>query len=35
MGPAHFDRLNKSKAITRLVWRLNDLGFQVELRHLA
>jgi transposase len=35
LGPDHFDRLNKSKAITRLVRRLEDLGCQVELKHVA
>jgi transposase len=35
LGPDHFDRLNKSKAITRLVRRLQDLGCEVELTHVA
>jgi hypothetical protein len=35
LGPDHFDRLNKPKAITRLVRRLKDLGCEVELKHVA
>jgi hypothetical protein len=35
LGPDHFDRLDKPKAITRLVRRLKDLGCEVELKHVA
>jgi transposase len=35
LGPDHFDRRDKSKAITRLVRRLHDLGCEVELKHAA
>jgi hypothetical protein len=35
LGPDHFDRRDRSKAITRLVRRLHDLGCEVELKHAA
>lgn len=35
LGPEHFDRRDKSKAINRLVRRLHDLGCEVELKHAA
>lgn len=35
LGPHHFDTLDKSKAISRLVKRLQDLGCEVELKHAA
>lgn len=35
LGPEHFDRRDKSKAISRLVRRLQDLGCEVELKHAA
>jgi transposase len=31
LGPAHFDRRDRTKTIHRLVRRLNDLGCRVEL----
>ena len=35
LGPDHFDRLDKTKAISRLVRRLNDLGCDVEVKTAA
>ena len=35
LGPSHFDSLDKTKAIQRLVRRLNELGCQVDLKHVA
>jgi hypothetical protein len=35
LGSDHFDRLNRSKAITRLVRRLQHLGCGVKLTHLV
>jgi transposase len=35
LGPAHFDRRDKTKAINRLVRRLNELGCQVQIEHAA
>lgn len=35
LGPHPFDRLHKATAITRLVRRLQDLGREVELKHVA
>lgn len=35
LGPGHFDRRDRAKAATRLVRRLNDLGYRVELAHAA
>jgi len=35
LGSGHFDRQDKSKAIHRLVRRLQDLGCEVELKHAA
>jgi hypothetical protein len=35
LGADHFDRRDKSKAISRLVKRLNDLGCEVEVRNVA
>jgi hypothetical protein len=35
LGPAHFDRRDKTKAISRLVRRLSDLGCEVEVKHAA
>jgi transposase len=35
LGPHHFDRLDKSKAINRLVRRLNQLGCEVQIQHAA
>lgn len=35
LGPDHFERRDKSKAINRLVRRLYDLGCEVELKHAA
>ena len=35
LGPDHFDRRDKSKAINRLVRRLHDLGCEVELKYAA
>lgn len=35
LGPDHFDRLDKTKAINRLVRRLNQLGCEVEVKHAA
>jgi hypothetical protein len=35
LGPAHFDRLDSAKLARRLVRRLNDLGFQVDIRGAA
>jgi transposase len=35
LGPDHFERRDKSKAINRLVRRLHDLGCEVELKHAA
>jgi transposase len=35
LGPDHFDHRNKQRAATRLVRRLSDLGFEVELRGVA
>jgi transposase len=35
LGPHHFDALDKTKAISRLVKRLRDLGCEVELKHAA
>ena len=32
LGPAHFDRLDSTKLAKRLVRRLNNLGFAVEIR---
>jgi transposase len=32
LGPQHFDRRDKAKAIRRLVKRLADLGCDVEIR---
>lgn len=32
LGPGHFDRRDKTRAIKRLVQRLNDLGCSVEIR---
>jgi transposase len=31
LGPAHFDRLHKARAVNRLVRRLGDLGYNVAL----
>ena len=35
LGSAHFDRLDTTKAINRLVRRLNQLGCDVEVKHAA
>jgi hypothetical protein len=35
LGPHHLERLDKDKAIFRLVKRLKDLGCEVELKHAA
>lgn len=35
LGPTHFDHLDKTKAVTRLVRRLTDLGYHVEIKHAA
>jgi len=35
LGPRHFDARDKTKAINRLVRRLQDLGCQLELKHVA
>lgn len=35
LGPDHFDRRDKGKAMGRLVKRIRDLGYDVELRPLA
>jgi transposase len=35
LGPDHFDRRDKTRAANRLVRRLSDLGFDVELRSAA
>lgn len=35
LGPDHFERRDKSKAINRLVRRLHNLGCEVELKHAA
>lgn len=35
LGHDYFDRLDKTKAITRLVRRLNQLGCEVEIKHAA
>lgn len=35
LGPDHFGRLEKSKAISRLVRRLHQLGCDVEIKHAA
>jgi transposase len=35
LGPRHFDRLHKASASTRLVRRLQDLGCEVQLKHVA
>jgi transposase len=35
LGPHHLERLDKDKAISRLVKRLKDLGCEVELKHAA
>jgi transposase len=35
LGPDHFERRDTSKAINRLVRRLQDLGCEVELKHAA
>jgi transposase len=35
LGPHHLERLDKGKAISRLVKRLKDLGCEVELKHAA
>jgi transposase len=35
LGADHFDRRDKSKVISRLVKRLNDLGCEVEVRNVA
>jgi transposase len=35
LGADHFDRRDKAKAISRLVRRLNDLGCEVQLKHVA
>ena len=35
LGPDHFDRLDKTKAVARLVRRLNQLGCEVEIKHAA
>jgi transposase len=35
LGPHHFERRNQSKAVARLVRRLQDLGCQVELKQAA
>jgi hypothetical protein len=32
LGPAHFDRLNKVRAVNRLVLRLSNLGYNVNLQ---
>jgi transposase len=35
LGPGHFDRRDRSKAIKRLLHRLQDLGCEVEVKHAA
>lgn len=35
LGPSHFDTLNRQRTANRLTRRLRDLGFEVELRHVA
>jgi transposase len=35
LGPSHFDRRDQGKAMNRLVKRIRDMGFDVELRPLA
>ena len=35
LGPAHFDRRDKTKTIKRLVKPLSDLGCEVEVREAA
>lgn len=35
LGPAHFDRLDKKKTVTRLTRRLEELGYAVELKPAA
>jgi transposase len=35
LGPYHFDRLDKTKAINRLVRRLHQLGCDVQVQHAA
>jgi transposase len=35
LGPDHFDRLDKTKTVTRLLRRLNDLGCEVEVKKVA
>jgi transposase len=35
LGPTHFDRRDKTKTARRLVQRLHDLGYDVEVRNAA
>lgn len=35
LGPDHFDRSDKTKAVARLLRRLNELGCDVEIKHAA
>lgn len=35
LGADHYDRLDKTKAVRRLVRRLNELGCEVEIKHAA
>lgn len=35
LGAAHFDRRDQGKAMGRLVKRIRDLGYEVELRPVA
>lgn len=35
LGPSHFDTLNRQRTANRLTRRLRDLGFEVEIRHVA
>jgi transposase len=35
LGPDHFNRIDKSKTVIRLVRRLKDLGYEVELKNAA
>ena len=35
LGPDHFDKLDKTKTVTRLLRRLHDLGCDVEVKKAA
>lgn len=32
LGPMHFDRRDRTRTVHRLVKRLNDLGYDIEVR---